>query len=89
MIGKEDKISYYEGIDPSKIRKTNLSELRDLIIDKKNRTPKEDLVIVIKPTKSANYGKIIAVLDEMVINEIEKYAMIDSSDKENELISKN
>lgn len=88
LLGAQDKVYYYEGMDPSKIKKINLLQLRDLIIDKKNRTPKEDLVVIIKPTKYANYGKTIDILDEMIINQIDRYAMLDSSDRENELIGK-
>jgi biopolymer transport protein ExbD len=45
-----------------------------------------DLVIVIKPNEEATYKNTVDMLDEMTINEIKRFAMVDISPVENELI---
>ncbi|HVF97893.1 MAG TPA: biopolymer transporter ExbD [Flavisolibacter sp.] len=45
-----------------------------------------DLVVVIKPNPEANYGRTVDILDEMTINKIERYAVIDISPQENTVL---
>jgi biopolymer transport protein ExbD len=45
-----------------------------------------DLVIVIKPNEEATYKNTVDMLDEMTINEIKRFAMVDISPVENDLI---
>lgn len=42
----------------------------------------KDLVVVIKPTAEARFKNVIDMLDEMSINEVKRYAMVDISDPE-------
>ena len=60
--------------------------IRKVIIDKKKNTPPEDLVIVLKPNEEATYKNTVDMLDEMTINEIKRFALVDISPVENELI---
>jgi len=89
LLGKEDVIYYYEGIDPStpgNFRTATFKTIRDEIIRKKQNTNPEDLVIIIKPSNDANYKNTVDILDEMTINEIKRYAMVDISDTEMQLV---
>ena len=73
MLGKEDVVYYYEGMDPStpgNFRSASFKTIRDEIIRKKQSTNPEDLVIIIKPTNDATYKNTVDMLDEMTINEI-------------------
>ena len=45
-----------------------------------------DLVVVIKPTAEATYKNTVDILDEMTINEVKRFAMVDISEVENELV---
>jgi biopolymer transport protein ExbD len=45
-----------------------------------------DLVVVIKPSADATYKNTVDILDEMTINEVKRFAMVDISEVENELI---
>lgn len=47
-----------------------------------------DLFIMIKPNENANYKSIVDILDEMTINQIKRYALIDIEKSENELLNK-
>lgn len=86
MLGKQDVIYYYEGLDPTKIRTATFKTIRDEIIRKKQSTSAEDLVIIIKPSEDATYKNTVDILDEMTINEIKRYAMVDISPVELELV---
>ena len=48
----------------------------------------KDLVVVIKPDAEATYKNTVDILDEMAINNIKRYAMVDLFDIEKELIAK-
>ncbi len=47
-----------------------------------------DFVVVIKPDKDATYRNVVDILDEMTINQVKRYAMVDILDVETELIKK-
>lgn len=86
MLGKSNGIYYYEGDDPTKIQATDYKKVRDIVINKKKTTKPEDFVVVIKPNDEANYQNVVAVLDEMTINEVKKFAMVPISPVENEIL---
>jgi biopolymer transport protein ExbD len=86
MLGKADQVYYYEGLDPTQLKSATFKTIRDEIIRKKKSTNPEDLVMIIKPTPDATYKNTVDILDEMTINEIKRYAMVDISPTEQELI---
>ena len=79
MLGKGNVIYYYFGNDPATMQTTGYKDLRKIILDKKKSTPTDDLFIIIKPDKDASYKNAVDVLDEMSINDISRYAMVDPS----------
>lgn len=54
----------------------------------KNSCRDKDLVVVIKPNDDATYKNTVDILDEMTINEIKRFAMVDLFPVEKELIKK-
>ncbi len=86
MLGKGNVIYYYFGQDPSKMETTTYKLVRDIILEKKKKTPAEDLFIIIKPDKDATYKNAVDILDEMNINDISRYAMVDPSPQEYSMI---
>lgn len=86
MLGKGNVIYYYYGIDPASMETTTYKQVRDIILAKKKKTPTEDLFIIIKPDKDATYKNAVDILDEMNINDISRYAMVDPSPQEYDLI---
>jgi len=48
---------------------------------------KDGLIVVIKADKNATYKNLVDILDEMLICNIGRYAIVDITDKENELIT--
>jgi biopolymer transport protein ExbD len=90
MISKNTSVYYYEGqLDPtgSNFKSSTMKQIRDIIIDKKRRTPAEDLVIVIKPGIESTYKDVVDILDEMTINDIKRYALVDISEGEAKLVA--
>ena len=80
MLGKKDGVFYYEGEllpDGSNFKYTNFKEIRQTIINKKKATSPEDFVVVIKPGPEATYKNTVDILDEMTINDVKRYAMVD------------
>ena len=61
---------------------TNYKNVRDIILKKKKSTPADDLFIIIKPDKDATYKDAVDILDEMDINDISRYAMVDPTPDE-------
>lgn len=102
LLGKDNGIFYYEGQlkeDGSNFKSSTYKEIRDVIINKKKEVmengkrlgyPKDtldkDFVVVIKPNKEATYKNTVDILDEMTINQVHRFALIDITDDENSLV---
>src|SRR5437868_6798445 len=91
MLGKNDRVYYYEGEllpDASNFKSSNFKEIREEIINKKKATNPEDFVVVIKPGPESTYKNTVDMLDEMTINDVKRYAMVDIADVELQLMQK-
>ncbi len=89
MLGRDNNVFYYEGqLDPAgaNFKSSNFKDIRDVIIDKKKRTNATDFAIVLKPNEESTYRNVIDILDEMTINRVTRYALVDISEGENQLI---
>lgn len=89
MLGNENNIFYYEGQlapDGSNFKSTNFKEIRKIIIDKKRSTDPEDFVVVIKPSPESTYKNTVDMLDEMTINDVKRYALVDISEVEMQFV---
>lgn len=83
----ELKITYFKSKDG----------IRDEIIDKKKRieelkqqgalTAKDQLTVLIKPDTTSTYDDLVNILDEMSINDVRTYAIIDITDVDREFIT--
>jgi len=86
MLGKNDQVYYYEGDDPKKIQGSNYKAIRDVILDKKRRTDPKDFVVVLKPTVDATYKNTVNILDEMTIDVVKRFALVDISPGEYQIV---
>ncbi|MEO8583346.1 MAG: biopolymer transporter ExbD [Flavitalea sp.] len=90
MLSKNNSIFYYEGeLEPTgaNFKSTNFKDVRDIIINKKKSTKADDFVVVIKPGPESTYKNTVDILDEMTINEVKRYAMVDLFSIEQQLIT--
>ncbi len=75
----------------------NKDGIRDEIIDKKKRieelkqqgalSAKDQLTVLIKPDVNSTYEDLVNILDEMSINDVRTYAIIDITDVDKEFIT--
>lgn len=89
LMSKDNHLYYYEGKlapDASNFKSTNFKEIRDVIINKKKSTNIDDMVVVLKPNEEATYKNTVDMLDEMTINQVKRFALVDISEVENQLI---
>jgi biopolymer transport protein ExbD len=91
LLGKNDQVYYYEGTlapDASNFKSSNFKEIRNEILTKKKSTDPKDFVVVIKPDKDCSYKNVVDILDEMLINDVKRYATVEISDVEYQLIQR-
>lgn len=89
MLGRNNGVFYYDGIlkpDGSNFKSTTYKEVRDVVINKKKSTDPKDFVVVIKPGPESSYKNLVDVLDEMTINDVKRYAMVDISPTELQMV---
>lgn len=89
LLGENNHVYYYEGVlqaDGSNVQSSSFKEIRDAIIKKKQSTPDEDFMVLIKPGKESSYKNVVDILDEMAINGVDRYALINNVDEADESI---
>lgn len=102
LMGKGNGLYYYEGqleADGSNFKSSTYSDIRKVIQDKKKNVKlmgrslgypadslDKDMVVVIKPNSEATYKNTVDILDEMTINNIMRFALIDITPQENDAI---
>ena len=90
LLGKDHNVFYYEGElspDASNFKSSNFKEIRNEIISKKQSTNPDDFMVVIKPSDQSTYKDVVDMLDEMRINEVGRYALVDISDPEAQVVT--
>lgn len=82
LLSANNRIYYYQGAKPENVVVTNYHRVRDIILEKKKKTPADKLFIIIRPAEDATYANLVNILDEMNINSISRYAVDALSSKE-------
>lgn len=88
LLGKDNNVFYYEGEladDGSNFKSSNFKDIRNEIIRKKQQAD-TNLVVVIKPNDESTYKNFIDILDEMSINVVKRYAVVDIAPVEDRYI---
>lgn len=86
VMGKNDKIFWYIGITDPEVKVTNFSNngIRKLLLEKKRDIPK--LIVLIKSMDDSKYKNMVDILDEMNINSIQRYAIVDVTPVDKDLV---
>lgn len=88
LLGKNNHVYYYEGLlkeDGSNVQSSSFKDIRDVIIKKKQTTPEKDFMVLIKPGNESSYKNVVDILDEMAINGVERYALINNVEAADQL----
>lgn len=95
LLGGDNTISFYNGSAVQEMQPTSYtaSGIRSVIMQKMAGVEKKfgnrnEMVVLIKPTNEASYKNVVAVLDEMLINQVKKYVLMDASPDEVQKIFK-
>jgi biopolymer transport protein ExbD len=86
LLAKNNQVYYYEGKYPSTMQQTDFKKVRDIIQDKKTRTDQKYFFVVLKPSAGATYKNTVNMLDEMTIDGVKRFALVDISPVEESFI---
>jgi biopolymer transport protein ExbD len=87
LLGANDKVLYYFGMEkPKSSSFSNNGGIRDVILARRNELlkayNKNELMVLIKADENANYKNVVDIMDEMLINHIQRYSMADITPEE-------
>ncbi len=88
VLSSNDRIFWYMGLTDPEINETRFNGnegIRNTLI-KQNATI-EDLVVLIKPDIDSQYKNLVDILDEMNVNGIRRYAIVDINEEDQQLIA--
>lgn len=103
LLDKDNKIFWYRGmLKPEKslddLTKTDFKTIRKTLLDLKkeigsvvnSKTKKNEwaIVVVIKLTDRAKYRNMVDILDEMNITDIQKYAIVDLAEADEDYLAR-
>jgi len=88
VLLKNDMIFGYFGNDIINGSSLEIKEVHKIIAQAVQKFTRDSLIVIIKPSKEATYKNSVDVLDEMTINKISRYEMIDLSKEEKEFLAK-
>jgi hypothetical protein len=92
ILGKDNKVFVYAGkwqdaVTNKGVAQTNYNEYQGMgrfirAKQKQLKKDRDDLVLLIKPLGTASYQNVIDALDEVLINNIQRYAIVEASAEE-------
>ena len=87
VLHENDEIYWYQGITDPEIEQSDYSAegIRRVLLTKDQEV--EDIVVLIKPSEESNYKNLVDILDEMHITAIQRYAIVDITPTDLELIA--
>ncbi len=88
VLLKNDMVFGYFGNDIINGSSLEIKEARKIIAQGVQKFTRDSLIVIIKPSKEATYKNSVDVLDEMAINKISRYEMVDLTKEEKEFLAK-
>jgi biopolymer transport protein ExbD len=81
LLGKDNKLAWYMGVAGKTAPEIeNYVQIRQTILDNKRRVRQatgREMIMIIKPTSSANYKNLVDIMDELLITNIKTAPAID------------
>jgi biopolymer transport protein ExbD len=88
LLSKNDKIYWYQGITDPAVEVTDFSKdgIRKVLLE--HNAAIKDMTVLIKPADDSRYKNVVDILDEMNITNIKRYALVDITPVDLNLIKK-
>jgi len=94
LLVSRGKIYYYTGIEKPDLQVTDFSPktgIRKVLLDRRAEVEanygKDEMIVIIKMMADAQYRDFVDILDEMAVINQKKYALVDITPEEEELVS--
>jgi biopolymer transport protein ExbD len=86
VLDEKDEIYWYVGVTDPKVEKTDFSGsgVRRVLLEKNAQI--NEMVVLIKPSDRSRYKNVVDILDEMNIANIQRYALVDITPEDKQLI---
>jgi biopolymer transport protein ExbD len=86
VLGNDDKIYWYQGITEPKVEQTDFSNdgIRKVLAERNANIA--GMLVLIKPTDGSRYKNVVDILDEMTISNISRFALVDITTADLDLI---
>jgi biopolymer transport protein ExbD len=86
LLGEKDKIYWYIGITKPHLEVTNFSQEGVRKILSEHNAQIKEMMVLIKPSDESRYKNVVDILDEMTISNISRYALVEITPVDKELI---
>ena len=96
LLNSNDSIYYFHGkwdeaVKSNEVYRTNFNVASGIgkIIREKQKMlgeRKDELTLLIKPLENSSYSSLMNALDEVMINKVKKYAIVDATDSEKDFV---
>jgi len=86
VLGANDKVYWYVGITEPEAKRVDFSKdgIRKVLQQKKSEI--RDMIVLIKAMDESKYKNMVDILDEMTINSIQRYAIVDITPADKEIV---
>ena len=86
VLGGNNKVYWYLGITDPKVELSDFSNdgIRKVLLQQNAQI--KEMVVLIKPSDQSKYKNVVDILDEMNISNIARYALVDITPVDKELI---
>lgn len=87
ILGKNNKVFYYQGLKEPQLKLTDFSPngIRKILLEKKAEIgPKMN--VLVKPMERAKYKNIVDILDELAITAVPTYTLSKVTDEDKKLV---
>jgi biopolymer transport protein ExbD len=90
-LGKDDKVAYKGLVQSPEVISYGKNGLRKALVEFKNEVfakTGKDIIVLVKPSDHSVYGNLVDALDELNITKTNRYAVVDITDKDVDLLKK-
>jgi biopolymer transport protein ExbD len=86
VLGANDKVYWYVGITEPEAKRADFSKdgIRKVLLEKKSEI--RDMIVLIKAMDESKYKNLVDILDEMTISSIQRYAIVDITPADKEIV---